>query len=199
MIKYMARDVLKIAKDLIPGGLAEGKDTGDFNEESLSDGIKVELEHTDDEGIAREITMDHLTEDPNYYEKLKKVEAASKRTAKVNIGRIGANEVGVRVLEAYVGNFQIKDGRKKASVFLKRVNKGFDVALGLLSANGVSAQVSSVGVPDVWVVSTGSAGTAFQVSVVLSYTYGADYNPDDLWKVIPKSLKVGFKSVGIPF
>jgi len=36
-------------------------------------GIKVELEHTDDIYIAREIAMDHLAEDPDYYNKLKKI------------------------------------------------------------------------------------------------------------------------------
>jgi len=37
-------------------------------------GIKVEMEHTKDRAIAREIALDHLTEDPKYYSKLKKVE-----------------------------------------------------------------------------------------------------------------------------
>jgi hypothetical protein len=40
----------------------------------LVDGVFVELEHTDDPQKAREIAMDHLTEDPNYYIKLKKIE-----------------------------------------------------------------------------------------------------------------------------
>lgn len=38
-------------------------------------GIKVELEHTDDVFTALEIAMDHLTEDPKYYEKLKTIES----------------------------------------------------------------------------------------------------------------------------
>jgi hypothetical protein len=41
----------------------------------LNKGIKVEMEHTKDKKIAKEIVMDHLFEDPNYYDKLKKVEA----------------------------------------------------------------------------------------------------------------------------
>lgn len=41
----------------------------------LEMGIKVELEHTNDEKKAKEIAMDHLSEDPNYYSKLKKIEA----------------------------------------------------------------------------------------------------------------------------
>jgi hypothetical protein len=41
----------------------------------LQKGIKVELEHTNDDKVAKEIAMDHLFEDPNYYDKLKKIEA----------------------------------------------------------------------------------------------------------------------------
>lgn len=41
---------------------------------ALAAGIKVELEHTTDKGVAKEIALDHLAEDPKYYEKLKKVE-----------------------------------------------------------------------------------------------------------------------------
>lgn len=38
-------------------------------------GLKVELEHTDDKSIAKEIVIDHLSEDPHYYTELKKIEA----------------------------------------------------------------------------------------------------------------------------
>ncbi len=41
----------------------------------LEAGIKVEMEHTNNEAKAKEIAMDHLWEDPKYYTKLKKVEA----------------------------------------------------------------------------------------------------------------------------
>ena len=60
--------------DLIPGGLAEGKDPSDFDQIQLSRGIEVEREHTISRDVAREIAMDHLTEDPLYYEKLEKME-----------------------------------------------------------------------------------------------------------------------------
>ena len=43
----------------------------DFNQKSLQQGINVEMEHTNDPQLAKEIAMDHLTEDPKYYEKLK--------------------------------------------------------------------------------------------------------------------------------
>jgi hypothetical protein len=40
-------------------------------ETQLKKGIKVEKDHTNDESKAREIAMDHLTELPDYYDKLK--------------------------------------------------------------------------------------------------------------------------------
>ena len=55
--------------DRIPGGQAEGMTPGAFDPERLAEGTKHELEHTTDEDIAREIAMDHLTEDPDYYRK----------------------------------------------------------------------------------------------------------------------------------
>ena len=62
-------------KDKIPGGLADDKTPSDFNKKSLEKGIKVEMEHTNDRAVAKEITMDHLTEDPKYYDKLSKMES----------------------------------------------------------------------------------------------------------------------------
>jgi len=71
----------KAGGDKIPGGLASGKKPSDFDKAKLEAGIKVELEHTSDRAIAAEIAMDHLTEDPNYYEKLETIEKASRPPA----------------------------------------------------------------------------------------------------------------------
>lgn len=71
----MYRDILKsIQQDKIPGGLADKKKPKDFDKEKLDEGIKVEMEHTSDKSVAKEIAMDHLTEDPKYYKKLKTIE-----------------------------------------------------------------------------------------------------------------------------
>ena len=43
----------------------------------LKKGVKVEAEHTTDFDIAMEIALDHINEDPKYYDKLKFVEADS--------------------------------------------------------------------------------------------------------------------------
>ena len=45
--------------------------------DQLVKGIKVEMEHTSDKSVAREIAMDHLGEDPEYYTKLSSVQLES--------------------------------------------------------------------------------------------------------------------------
>jgi len=66
--------VRKARKDQLPGGLADKKSPSDFDSEQLAKGTKVEMEHVDDEKLAQEIAMDHLTEDPKYYDKLATIE-----------------------------------------------------------------------------------------------------------------------------
>jgi len=71
----MMNEVKKLKKvDKIPGGLADKKKPSDFDAKKLKAGIKIEMEHTNDRSIATEIAMDHLTEDSEYYKKLKEVE-----------------------------------------------------------------------------------------------------------------------------
>lgn len=68
----------------IKGGLSDGLSLKDIAEKhgvsvielnsELNKGIKVEIEHVNDEELAKEIAMDHLVEMPNYYTKLEKME-----------------------------------------------------------------------------------------------------------------------------
>ena len=67
------------AKDKIPGGLGDKKKPSDFDPKQIEKGVKVEMEHTDDKSLAREIAMDHLTEDPKYYDKLETIEKHGNR------------------------------------------------------------------------------------------------------------------------
>lgn len=66
-------------RDRIPGGLADRLSEKDFPKKKVEEGEKVEREHTTSGPIAREISMDHLKEDPSYYEKLKKMEKLAYR------------------------------------------------------------------------------------------------------------------------
>jgi hypothetical protein len=43
-------------------------------DKELEMGIEVEMEHTSDPKVAREIALDHLKERPDYYTKLKTVD-----------------------------------------------------------------------------------------------------------------------------
>lgn len=45
-----------------------------YIERQLEKGIKVEHEHTSKLSVARHIALAHLSEDPDYYKKLKKIE-----------------------------------------------------------------------------------------------------------------------------
>lgn len=58
--------------DKIHGGRADKANPKDFDQTELAKGIKVEREHTNSDALAKEIAMDHLTEDPHYYTKLLK-------------------------------------------------------------------------------------------------------------------------------
>jgi len=69
----------------VPGGKSEGMDVDQIAsahgversviEEQLKKGIQVELEHTEDTEVAREIALDHLAEFSDYYDRLEKMEA----------------------------------------------------------------------------------------------------------------------------
>lgn len=53
--------------NLLAGGRAAGKKPSDFDPAQLRLGTRHEMEHTDDPALAREIAMDHLAEDSQYY------------------------------------------------------------------------------------------------------------------------------------
>jgi len=77
-------------EDKIPGGLGDKlkgsmedqhRQLAKMHKVSVEDidaqvkkGIKVEMEHTSDEAIAHEIAMEHVYEDPKYYDKLSKID-----------------------------------------------------------------------------------------------------------------------------
>lgn len=52
----------------------EEKELESFAKESVNRGIEVEMEHTTNRKVAMKIALDHLKENPKYYEKLKAVE-----------------------------------------------------------------------------------------------------------------------------
>lgn len=84
----------KVDEDSVKGGLAD-KDSVDsiakkhdvsvdHIQSQLKMGVKVEREHTNSDSVAREIALDHLFEDPNYYTELKKIHQESSQHVRIS-------------------------------------------------------------------------------------------------------------------
>jgi hypothetical protein len=71
-------DDKKTAADKLSGGEADNTPDSKFSPKALAEGTKHEHEHTTDNQIAKEIAKDHLSEDPRYYQKVRKIEAGEK-------------------------------------------------------------------------------------------------------------------------
>jgi hypothetical protein len=68
------------SKEKLVGGLGDNKPDSAFNKKELAKGINVEMEHTNNPEIAKEVVKDHLTEFPKgYYSNLDKMEKKLKR------------------------------------------------------------------------------------------------------------------------
>ena len=71
-------------EEKLEGGVADSKSLDELAKKHKVDikvltkqfnkGVKVEMEHTDNKQMAKEIAMDHISEDPKYYDKLSKME-----------------------------------------------------------------------------------------------------------------------------
>lgn len=59
-----------ILEDKIQGGKGDNTAEDSVDYEELQVGIAVEKEHTSDTELAKEIALDHLTENPKYYSEL---------------------------------------------------------------------------------------------------------------------------------
>jgi hypothetical protein len=90
-------DIEKFTNNKIKGGKADNltpKDIADkfdvstkMVKDQIKKGIKIEMEHTGDKEKATEIAMDHLTEFPDYYDRLEKMEAGAKKELGLNEGK----------------------------------------------------------------------------------------------------------------
>jgi hypothetical protein len=116
--RYLAR------KDRIPGGLGDKARKKDFDPKQVAKGIKVELEHTKDKAIAEEIALDHLTEDPRYYDKLETIEkhASSSLTFEVGSQPNGGFSVKARSKGTLVGVLYAEKPKSLTEACKKRLS-----------------------------------------------------------------------------
>jgi hypothetical protein len=123
----------------ISGGVGDNTPTNQVDPNQLSIGVQVEMEHTNDPDIAKEIAMDHLTEDPKYYTKLVAAGLASEFQPSHNSGfgdpnqsfndpsRIGHGGLKKGNMHGKIGNTSIGqvDGRNSEPI----INKTIDIEL----------------------------------------------------------------------
>ena len=73
---FEVQETMPSVKTPSPSGLAKKHNVAlKVIEAQLKKGVTVELEHTKDRAKAKEIALDHLSEFPDYYDRLKKVES----------------------------------------------------------------------------------------------------------------------------
>jgi hypothetical protein len=72
-------------KQKIKGGKGDKLTADDVNYYEFTKGWKHELEHTDDIDKAKEIAIDHLAEDPNYYTRLEMIEYKAKKKNRTDL------------------------------------------------------------------------------------------------------------------
>ncbi len=102
-----------LKEDKIKGGLADKRKPSDFDPKELKMGIEIEMEHTDDEKLAKEIAMDHLVEIPDYYSRLKKME----KNAEKNIAEEKLQDPLLKKIDDHIS--QLKDMKKEAPNVIK--------------------------------------------------------------------------------
>lgn len=103
-IDEIADDIEKLAQEkevqgeILHGGMGDNKSPLDFDPEQILLGLDVESEHTDNNLIALEIVLDHLSEDPEYYS----VKNDSETSAQVNAASEANSEEKPHESGAYI-------------------------------------------------------------------------------------------------
>lgn len=98
----------------LPGGVGDKTPSNIVDPTQLSIGVQIEMEHTNDPAIAKEIAMDHLTEDPKYYTKLVDAGLAKEFQPGTNSG-FGDPTTGFND-PARIGNGGLKKGNMHGSI-----------------------------------------------------------------------------------
>ena len=150
--------------DWLPGGLGDGVSPDDVPADQLVKGIKVEMEHTSDPNIARELAVDHLTEDPKYYDKLEVMEkkASTQRVAEAWVKKAlywGSSDRKYKCSDAERSSGEYLCPRCRQAVLRKAVYKRRDgqseKLLGCPNCLFLIKRTDIIGDPDYFDVSEG--------------------------------------------
>lgn len=148
-------------KDHLPGGLADKKKPADFPPEKLREGVQVEREHTSNPAIQTEIAMDHITEDPNYYPKLRRMEAGEKQAGLMDVLKtpipgtkdwfVNTGKAGLQGAKAITGRAPIVPAMRAANSVVPRASGAMRTAghAALRGGNSISeAEMQRLGFGD---------------------------------------------------
>jgi len=151
MSGYAEIDEIAVEIDNIPGGLAKGMTLSDIAKhhnislQTLKNefikGYAVEREHTTDTNIAKEIALDHLYEDPNYYSKLSKIEIPYNEAFTKGQLFAGKMKVGGRPVNVEV---ELVGSDNKTNQFITKiihVDKGYERQLPIGSTLPIPARI----------------------------------------------------------
>lgn len=140
MSKYIEFYGDQLLEDKIQGGLSQGmtlkdianKHNVDIQEliEQFKKGIKVEMEHTTDVEISKEITLDHLFEDPKYYDKLATIETESVTMNNLDWGKTTAERnSNLDIYKTLKTRKEVDDFLRKLKSTNKSVNEVSNISL----------------------------------------------------------------------
>jgi hypothetical protein len=151
MSGYEEIDEIAVQIDNIPGGLAKGMTLNDIakhhniSPQTLKNefikGYAIEREHTTDINIAKEIALDHLYEDPNYYSKLSKIEIPYNEAFTKGQLFAGKMKVGGRPVNVEV---ELVGSDNKTNQFITKiiyVDKGYERQLPIGSKLPIPARI----------------------------------------------------------
>lgn len=122
--------------DRLPGGLGDNANPNQFDRQQVQKGVRTEMEHTADPGIATEIALDHLAENPQYYgqpepdsessERRRVVEAYSAEKPREQFSRQDEERIA-RHVKSGVGELLIPDNRGGVYGYCRDARGGISV------------------------------------------------------------------------
>lgn len=118
LANMIIKKLTALNEDIIPGGKGDSLSIKDVDANELEMGIKHEMEHTKDANVAKEIAMDHLSEDPHYYTHLKSAGIDETKLFSPNWWKEMLIEGGAAGHMAHVFDLpQVKTGKDLLKVF----------------------------------------------------------------------------------
>jgi hypothetical protein len=130
-------------KDEIPGGFAESQPDEKYDKEQLGKGIGVEMEHTEDWKVSKEIAKDHLEESKDfksgrggkYYDKLDKNEKEIEK----EVGKMEEKKSSMIIKLISLANELEKDGNIRAA---EAIDQRIQLLVKELMPDGTSFRLS---------------------------------------------------------